>query len=1441
MTTISLHKYHDQINHLLEDSQFSLAANHCRYILQQHPRHVDTYRLLARTLIEQGDFSGATELFLRVLSADPNDYIAHAGLSVVYREEDVLSQAIWHLERAYEIEPYNGAIQQELKALYIDFSETKARKQQGEPKMVVPDDLPLTKGALARLYIRGEFYAQAIDILREALVEDEDRIDLEVLLAEALWRDHQRKAAVQVCLQVLDKLPNCITANAVLAEIWLQIGRIEEAQDYLVELQALTLMDMATQDLESPAGSAFKPDGAIALPAVMEVERMGEDMQSLADAEAMGTVASDSQFTAEDDDEYQWLEGLGDEYAADESAVISEEPAVVMTDSDWLRRELAADDEETAVADEIASWLDESTELDMEEEDSGIHTLGAMAAGAAAAGVIGSQLKDDDDSFDWLAAESIEEDALEDDAPIFTSIASAEEAEEMPDWLSDMAGEDLEPVQVSPAEAIIRIDDDEFDDFSEADDEEANIYDWLDDTVLDKPVAELEPGELDLSQFAEFDNKEEDDEEIVWRLTDELNPIDETEAEQEDTPDNFDFEISPAETGELEDVPDWLMGSSGTDELEAATISDKASNEIADELAEWVAANQPEADDDDNDEMPDWLSGESEVPGTAVLGANVAEAMEMEAEDNDFFTDDLPDWMIDSSANIDDATLVDSAPLISEDIVESESSPLAEADMPDWLTGNVMDADDSGFLETDNLSTESNAEPETTGDLPDWLLGGTGGFSDQDDVEPQVVDEALPDWFSGEQSSDDEEETDEDDGRSATAVVGGLLGAVAAGAFAKELFDDEEEDEDVMEDAVSDEQDNLIAPQDEPEEPGNLLPEESDEFDWLDDLDGASYSAENISSPTSDLGDGLDWMDLDDTDDSGELNLDALLGLEPEEEAPLEIETEEEPVLAGLAEDESLDWLDALAGGEPEPVDEMPTWKWSEDSEEEPTLISEEDVDLPDLLEVVDSDIDEPVETAVVEDLDDAMSWLEDLAAEPDAPVEELPSIAEDMDLDAFFAAGPDEAFLDDLSRESEQLETLDEIFAADTQNDSWLEGLSDSDEEPMPDFLADDAAFDLDDELVLETAVAESDPQTTDDIGEPPEDLDDAMAWLEQLAARQGAPLDELPSVDAGQEPEDDGLGVAEVAASAAALGALDALFADDDEEESEVELVTEMPSLDSEDDLLALDVPEDPDEAMAWLEQLAARQGAPLDELPSVSEYDDIPAFPEVDDDLFGFDEAETELDELMADGDTLPQFSDTGDALDELDDAMAWLDGLEDEAQPESVEVEAASAGITDDLSDELDWLEFVTSSDEETAVYNADELSVSDDDLADALDTLTLLAVAGAAVVSVGADEEEVEVVEIETAVIEPEAAHIPDDTFIEEMPEDPDEAMAWLEKLAARQGAPLDELPYVDEGEYDGLVAAGAAMAVEAEAESILEEPDLLPEDFIDDLPELDEP
>ena len=65
---------------------------------------------------------------------------------------------------------------------------------------------------------------------------------------------------------------------------------------------------------------------------------------------------------------------------------------------------------------------------------------------------------------------------------------------------------------------------------------------------------------------------------------------------------------------------------------------------------------------------------------------------------------------------------------------------------------------------------------------------------------------------------------------------------------------------------MSDKQENLTGPQDEPEKPEEQTqePEISDEFDWLDDLVSPTAESDGATLSLDDLGDDLDWMALDD-------------------------------------------------------------------------------------------------------------------------------------------------------------------------------------------------------------------------------------------------------------------------------------------------------------------------------------------------------------------------------------------------------------------------------------------------------------------------------------------------------------------------------------------------------------------------------------------------
>src|SRR5258708_269940 len=137
MTNTTLRAYLDELKLLLEQEALEEVMGHCRHILQHFPKNVETYRILGRALLEKNRHQEAGDIFQRVLSAVPEDFVSHLGLSAVGEEAGQLPHAIWHLERAQEQEPSNGALRDELKRLY--------ERQDGS----APDRLQMTFGGLA--------------------------------------------------------------------------------------------------------------------------------------------------------------------------------------------------------------------------------------------------------------------------------------------------------------------------------------------------------------------------------------------------------------------------------------------------------------------------------------------------------------------------------------------------------------------------------------------------------------------------------------------------------------------------------------------------------------------------------------------------------------------------------------------------------------------------------------------------------------------------------------------------------------------------------------------------------------------------------------------------------------------------------------------------------------------------------------------------------------------------------------------------------------------------------------------------------------------------------------------------------------------------------------------------------------------------------------------
>ncbi|MEM7118544.1 MAG: tetratricopeptide repeat protein, partial [Chloroflexota bacterium] len=1143
-TDISLHNYLKKLNQLLEENRYPEVVLHAQHILKHFSRHVPTYLLLGQALLEQQDFSGAIDLLQRVLSARPNEFVAHLGLSIAYSEEGLYPQAMWHLLRANEMDPYNTNIQRELRELY--------RQQRGE---YLPE-IPISQASLARLHFKGGQYPQAIAALRQSLAEaDEDRVDLELLLAESLWRNKQRIEAAEICDGILKKLPNCIMANAILAEIYLQGEQPNQATEHLQLVQTLTQIDQAQLDVSTAVGAAFSVPTATTLPQEIRLPQleenglngtfgMGEDDSTPTIADWISDFGLDEDINREDD-LYDWL------HPADKTT------------------------EETAVTEPEPSWLEDNLENELEPIQ--------------------------------LAPDQLDEwNISPTDETVFAAPAAetVDETEDIPGWLQNIS-----PTQSPDAEAV----------------HEEGVPDWL------QPSSANDNADFVANLNEQFDVMEDS-------VTDN-NKGKKPKKVADDAQENS-----------MDDALSWLDDLIGQDTADSTeTQAPKAASPQEEALPDWLkdlSTKQAEPDAIPNDDLPDWLKEAALTTETALPGV-------LDADDLSETT--TPSMGDDSGLN---------------EVVEAEIAPIdTDLSWLDELTTESAEHDDLITMTWQDEpesepAADAEAEPQSFDEAMAWLedlaaeqstpieepptvaqgLFGTEILKPETAVsEPanSELDEAMA-WLD-ELASEEPEATLADATREATNQALETDVAAASPQDTMTWLDElaanqealiEENAEAPIDNNLADALDWLEAQTEETTpESGNEamtealdfeletptvsvqrpleMPEDPDEaLAWLEQLAADTYQTDSVSTETTVS--GVVETAVSDTEPA----IEELETVPSTTEASL-LDVPEDP-------DEAMAWLEQLAANQGAPLDELPSLQASATLENEPDANEavEPADDLDDAmawLEELTQDQDNVQETlegaapiaavesiaenmaeaadvaeeeqldgidlhAVPEDPDEAMAWLEQLAARQGAPIDELPSLHETSEETAV---------------EAVDSPAVDEPAAAETDNDldgdpmAWLEELMQDEDilaeeagtlEDIPDFLAD---AEQENETVAPTV---EETETVDleaaDVSEPPEDLDDAMAWLEQLAANQGASLDELPSLQDTPEVGEETAVVAEVAPEAP---------------------VEEIEATESENAEVS-EPPEDLDDAMAWLEQLAADQGASLDELPSLQDAPEV-----------------------------------------------------------------------------------------------------------------------------------------------------------------------------------------------------------------------------------------
>jgi tetratricopeptide (TPR) repeat protein len=918
MAKVSLRSYNQEIETMVENGQLVEAIAHCRHILNTYPKSLETYRLLGKAYLESKSYDEALNIFQRVVMAMPGDFVAHVGMSIINDERNKLDDAIWHMERAFESQPSNAAIQAELQRLY------------GRRDGVEPPKIRLTRGALAHMYLQGELYPQAISEITSVLEDDPDRQDMQVLLARAYFHSGQKSEAAEVCSRLLLKYPYNLDANRILVELLPETERTEGTQIYRHRINELVpYTAFAT-------GSVFRtsevPDGAVSLE---RLEWQGQSVELEPGWDTSQGVGSESQQSATPGSEEKpaWLkaEVPGDDLPKD---VPMGEPVLDAKDDsqipDFLRE--AGWTEGSGASDESDSSLDTSAEPEPEIERADLPDwIKEMAPEGVDVGELAPGENVPDDSVagdlvpDWL------QDLGDEESEGSIEESGVDAADDLPDWLGqaeqDSASPEEEPPAEEPAETPV-----DLNELGTSPGEQDDAVAWLEslaakhgakpEELVSDPTArtDVEPewvkqakqvGESiqhSMDESAEKQPGDQPEEEPVQPvapsdISDQGTPtgeqdnaiawLENLEAEHETGPEVLDSEEEPA-SGETEPTETPVefedVATEGASELEEQDIGPGAHQEP---VSEEPVSEETQAPADFETLGTSAEEQEDAIAWLEKLAEKHGAKPEELVTDSASRKDQAPDWVLQASETA--VSEHDEQAPAGED-EDAEPAPVEEQQVGD---ADLMEqAGDVGESDTDELEeslTEEPTQPEPEDATGMWLKDlGDGGFDEA--VEPEST---IDDWSVEPEPGVEKAPEGVAPGDETPEWVHEMEESVAA----QESDTEEVDVPDWLSETVESE-----PPTDVEELPAGSesLESQADELpDWLAGLEDSSEPAG--AAPSDEI---PEWIGTDEPEEPGE----------PEESKELEI-SEPSEVLVEPLEEEPV----PTAPDEWKPVDEQDT------------------------------------------------------------------------------------------------------------------------------------------------------------------------------------------------------------------------------------------------------------------------------------------------------------------------------------------------------------------------------------------------------------------------------------------------------------------------------------------------------------------------------------
>ncbi len=180
--------------------------------------------------VEEGQTETAIPLLQRVLSSDPQIYIAQFQLGVAYARKRAYARAIGPLRKAIELLPDSALAHYELGVALFETGDWKTAAGHFEIVVARMPKWADARFSLASVYARTDRVPEAITELRTAIGLNPKHYRANLLLGRILTLQNQAAAALPYLEQAVVTEPDSSEAHAFLGDAYARLGRDREAQ-----------------------------------------------------------------------------------------------------------------------------------------------------------------------------------------------------------------------------------------------------------------------------------------------------------------------------------------------------------------------------------------------------------------------------------------------------------------------------------------------------------------------------------------------------------------------------------------------------------------------------------------------------------------------------------------------------------------------------------------------------------------------------------------------------------------------------------------------------------------------------------------------------------------------------------------------------------------------------------------------------------------------------------------------------------------------------------------------------------------------------------------------------------------------------------------------------------------------------------------------------------